>query len=147
MAGFKINKQIEAPIETVFAALTDITSAPETISGITKMELLTNGPVGKGTRFRETRVMFGREATEEMEVTAFETPRRYVLGCENHGCRYRTEYLLTERGGGTELSMEFDAEPLTLFAKVMSVLMKMMSKKMIETCGKDLDDLKVAIES
>ncbi len=81
-----------------------------------------------------------------MEVTGFDPPSRYFLGAESHGCRYRTEYRLASNGSGTEISMEFDAKPLTLFAKVMSVMMKMMTKKMVEMCGRDLDDIKVKVE-
>ena len=110
------------------------------------MEMLTDGPVGLGTRFRETRVMFKREATEEMEVTAFDAPHSYSLGCENHGCRYRTEFRFAPNGSGTDLEMTFGAEPLTKTAKVMSFLMKPMMKTMMKHCSKDLEDLKAAVE-
>jgi hypothetical protein len=43
--------------------------------------------------------------------------------------------------------MQFDGQPLTIFAKIMSVLMKPMMKSLAKMIEKDLDDLKAAIES
>jgi len=146
MAGITIRKHIDAPVEEVFARATDLAKAHEVIRGIEKIELLSEGPVGKGTRFRETRIMFGRQATEEMEILEFEPPRRYTLGAQSHGCRYHSEYLLEPNGPGTVLQMTFEATPLTMVAKIMSVIMKPMMKSMGKLCNQDLDDLKAAIE-
>jgi len=146
MAGFTVTKHIAASPAEVFERASDFAGAPRSIEAITAVELLTEGPVGVGTRFRETRRMFGREAVEEMEVTEFEPPRRYVLGCSNHGCRYRTELGFSERDGGTDVRMTFEAEPVTAFARIMTVLMKPLMKGLVKTCAKDLDDLGASIE-
>ena len=147
MAEVRIKRHVKAPPEKVFEVAADFPNAAEFINGISKMEMLTEEPVRVGTRFRETRVMFKREATEEMEITAFDPPRSYALGCVSHGCRYHTVMSFTRHDGGTDLEMNFQATPLTLFAKVMSVVMSPMMKKLAETCGKDLDDVKAAVES
>lgn len=147
MTAFTITKQIDAAPETVFEYATDLRRAPERINGIVKMEVLTEGPIRLGTRFRETRIMFKREATEEMEITAFDPPTGYALGCESHGCRYRTEFRLRPTDAGTEMQMEFDAHPLTLPAKVLGFLFKPMLKACIKETEKDLDDLAAAIEA
>ena len=76
MAQFTIDKYIEAPREVVFDAALDLHSVAENIRGIEKLEVLTEGPIGLGTRFRETRIMFKKEATEVMEITVFERPSR-----------------------------------------------------------------------
>ena len=47
---------------------------------------------------------------------------------------------------GSELTMAFQATPLTFFAKLMSVLSKPMMKKVAELCAKDLEDVKRAVE-
>lgn len=145
--GVKVSKRIEAPVERVFEAATDLKRAAEAIEGIKQLEVLTEGPIGKGTRFRETRVMFGREATEEMEITSFDPPRGYTVGCENHGCRYVSEFRFEPSADGTDLTMTFDATPLTMTAKVMSVIGGLFERKMAQICEKDLDDLRRSIES
>ena len=138
---------IAAPPEVVFRRAADFANAPQAIKGIVKVEMLTSGPVGVGTKFRETRIMFGREATEQMEVTAFEPPHRYALGAESHGSRYHSVLTFRPSGQGCEVEMTFDCTPVTFFAKVMSVLMRPMMKSIAKVCAKDLDDLKATIES
>jgi carbon monoxide dehydrogenase subunit G len=147
MAGFTMTRHVSAPQAMVFEYVTDLRRAPERISGITRMEVLTEGPIRAGTRFKETRMMFKRECTEEMEVTAFDPPRRYALGCDSCGCRYHSEFLITPNGNGTDVKMSFDAKPLSLFAKIMSVVMRPMMKSCERAIAQDLDDLKAAIES
>ena len=146
MAKIELKQHIAASPETVFRHATDLGGWPETISGITAVERLTDGPVGVGTRFKETRTMFGREATETMEFVAFDEPRGYTLGCENHGSRYRSDFSFESKAAGTDVTMTFEATPLTLMAKVMSVLMRPMMKSIAKHCLKDLEDLKASIE-
>lgn len=147
MSKLQVTRHINAPPETVFARATDMEHTAEIISGIEKVEILTDGPVGLGTRFRETRIMLGREAVEEMEFIVFEPPHRYVLGAASHGSRYRTEFVFAEKEGGTDMTLHFEGTPLTFFAKIMTFLMKPMMKKMADMCAADLEDLKKAIES
>lgn len=136
-----VTRNVAAPPSKVFEAATDFAGAPGRIRAIRAVKVLTDGPVRVGTRFEETREMFGREATEIMEVTALDAPRSYVLGAESHGCRYRSELRFEPRGSGTEVTMSFTAQPLTLVAKVMSVLMAPLTKRMVRECARDLDDL------
>jgi carbon monoxide dehydrogenase subunit G len=147
MPGVTVKKHIAAPQEKVLDHATDIAKWPERMEGIVRVEMLTPGPVSVGTRFRETRVMFKREATEEMEVTGFDRPHSYAVGAESHGCKYRTEFTFKPNSGGTDVEMVFEATPVTVLAKTMSAMMKPMLGKMAEICGKDLDDLKASIES
>lgn len=146
MAGISVRRHIAAPPEIVFARAADFEHAAEHIGGIVKIEMLTDGPIGVGTRFKETRVMFGKEHAEEMELIDFDPPRRYALEAHGCGCRYHTEFRFTPKGGGTEIEFTFDAMPLTFFAKVMSFMMRFMMKSCVKMVEQDLADLKSAIE-
>lgn len=146
MPKFTQAMHIAAAPGRVFEQLSDFQGAPGRVRGIKKIEMLTNGPVGVGTRFRETRVMFGKEATETMEVASFDPPNGYTLGCESCGCRYRSEFRLTPRGGGTDVEMTFEAVPLTFLAKIMGVLMRPMLSMCKKQIFQDLQDIKDSIE-
>lgn len=148
MKPIVVAETIGAPPAAVFARMTGFEEAAGTIRAITRVEMLTEGPVGLGTRFKETRVMFGKEASEVMEVTEFEPPKRYVLGAESHGSRYRTELLFEPAGAGTRVSMLFSAVPLTLGAKIVWFLTKpFMSGMVTKACAGDLRDMKGALEA
>ena len=146
MADITVERFIAAPPATVFASAADVHHWALVVPAITRTEVLTSGPVGKGTRFRETRRLFGREVTEELEFIRYEPPRHYTIGCDHHGCRYRTGFDFHEARGGTRLVMTFHVQPLTVMAKVMGFLMKPMMKKMGEMCAQDLDAVKAHVE-
>lgn len=146
-SSLTVSRTIAAPPSKVFAHATNVEKWAEIVPAIESVEMLTPGPVRVGTRFRETRTLMGREATEEMEFLVLDPPNTYVLVAESHGSRYRTEFVFTPEGDGTKLTMVFGAEPLTVFAKVVSVLLKPFMKKFAEMCGKDLDAIKAHSEA
>ena len=146
MPSISTDRLIHASPEAVFDVASNVELWAELDNPIIKVELLTPPPVGLGTRFRETRLMFKKEATEEMEFLEWERPTHYKLGAESHGSRYVTTFTLTSEGDSTRLTMHFDATPLTFMAKVMSVMMKPMMKMMINMCGKDLEAIKAHVE-
>ena len=60
-----MSEHVTAPREVVFEVAADFHNAAElNIQGIDSLEVLTDGPIGVGTRFRETRVMMGKSSTE-----------------------------------------------------------------------------------
>ena len=123
MKAIEMTIQINAPITRVFEIATDLTQLPERVPAVTKLEILSSGPIGNGTRFRETRKMFGKEATEEMEFTSFEKDRGYVIQAESAGSRYTSTVSFTSVDEGTQLSWRFAAEPLGTFSKIMSTIL------------------------
>lgn len=143
MPSATVTTHFDHPCDRVWSALSDFARAPERISGITEVEMLTSGPVGKGTRFRESRVVMKKKATETMEVTAWNPPHSYTLECSPCGCHYRFSVSCRDQGQRTEVELSFDATPLTFMAKVMSFLMGRMMKGMcLKAFTKDMDDVK-----
>lgn len=142
------SEHINAPVEKVFSVAADVRNAPEVISAITKMEVLTEGPVGVGTRFRETRIMFGKEATEVMEFSVFDPPRSYTLVADSHGCHYVSTFRFTPDAGGTRVDFDFTGTAHSVGAKVMSAVMgPLMKGTMRKMLAKDLHELKRHIEA
>ncbi len=141
-----IEQEIKAPVEHVFQRLTDLDKWSETVSGIESVEKLTDGPVGVGTRFKETRVMFGKSCTEEMEFAEFRPNSMYAIEAHSCGCLYRTEIHCESSGASTKVRMEMNSKPLTLMAKLMSPMGWMMSGMMKKCLAQDLVDIKQAIE-
>jgi carbon monoxide dehydrogenase subunit G len=67
-----LSQHIQAPPEKVWSVITDIPGSAATLSGVESVQLLTDGPYGEGTRWKETRKMFGRAETVEMWVAEAE---------------------------------------------------------------------------
>ena len=69
-------RTIDAAAETVFSTVADISNYSKAVPHLLRVEFLSDVKVGVGARFRETRVMRGREATTEIEVTEFDENAR-----------------------------------------------------------------------
>ena len=147
MPSVEVRRTIAAPPDRVFRIATDLENIAATMSGIDSAEVLTDGPFGEGTRWRETRTLYGRQATEEMWVTGFDPPRSYVVEAESHGAHYRSEITFAPEGAGTRVTFVFGARPLGLVARLFSVLGGLMLKSVRKALEQDLDDLKRAAES
>jgi uncharacterized protein YndB with AHSA1/START domain len=133
---------VEAPPSRVFAVAADIARWPDFMSAIERVDLLTPGPVAIGARFRETRTMFGRSASEEMTVVEFTPPHRLVLAAHNHGTAYRAEHIFEASGAGTRLRMIFGGVPTSLMARLMAPLGWLFLPAVKRQLAADLADLK-----
>jgi len=151
-----VSETINAPIERVFQIASSIPDAAETIEGITGIETLAeappapnnNGVVGLGYAWRETRIMFGKEATEDMTITAWNPPESYVVEARSHGCHYLSTISCDRVDDQTTLiTMDFGATPETFGAKVMMVLFSFMTKKLTQCLADDFRDIKAKAES
>jgi carbon monoxide dehydrogenase subunit G len=144
-----VSRQVDAPPAQVWAIVTDFAGAPQRISAIKRLEVITDGPVGKGTRFRETRIMFKKEATEEMTITAWNPPYNYAIECESCGAHFRSVISCTPAsdGAGTIIEMSMATKPISFMAKLMSPLGKLFAGACMKACEQDLNDLKRAAEN
>jgi hypothetical protein len=131
-----------APCDRMWAMASDFANAAGRIKGITKVEMVTPGPVGVGTHFREWR---GRHSID-MEIAAWSPPRSYSLRGYAMGTEFLSEMRCVPVGAGTRLEMEIHVRPQTFGAKLLSPLISLMSKMMVKTCTKDLADIAAAAE-
>ncbi|MEK7756681.1 MAG: SRPBCC family protein [Planctomycetota bacterium] len=147
MAPMQFSTHVSADATRTFDVFSDLRSADQRVGGIRKLEVLTDGPVGKGTRFKETRIMFGREATETMEVSAFEPGKSYTVTCSSCGVAWSTTFRFTPDGGGTRVDLEMVCRPLTFFARLMSPLGSLMAGSMKKCVEADMADLRKYLET
>ena len=138
---------IQAPIERVFEVFTDLDKATDRISAITRIEVL-EGPakMQKGTKWRETRKMFGSDATEVMWVTELEPNSRYVVDADSHGAKYTTTYTFSPKDKGVEVNFSFASQPYTVGAKLMGITFALFAGATKKALHQDLLDLKAACE-
>lgn len=151
-----LSTHIDATQEAVFAAASNFPDAAAFITAIDSIEMLSPAkdglPIGVGTRFKETRTMFGKQATETMEVTEFDPPRAYTLSALSCGVQYHSRVTVLEEqpgtgGGGCRLSYDIKGTPVSLMAKIVGPIMGVMMKgAMRKAMEKDLADVKNHVE-
>lgn len=143
-----VSENIGAPREDVWRLITDIDSWEDTISGIVGVEVIDRPNSGVvGLKWRETRVMFGKEADETMWITAAEPNRFYETRAESHGSIYTTRLSLDDANENTVLTMQFSAKPTSIAAKMMSAMTFMFSGTLRKMLEKDLADIRQAAEN
>jgi len=139
---------INAPKAAVWQVITDIENAAATISGIEALEVLEKPEQGLvGLKWRETRTLFGKTATEVMWMTEAEQGAFYKAQAESHGCVYLSTMSIAGEDGNCTLTMTHETKPQTVMAKLMSPLMGLMFKGTLEkVILQDLNDIKGAVE-
>lgn len=148
MSEIKVEREVAAPAERVWELITDLDGSVERLSGVESVERVSGPDFGVGTRWRETRKMFGKEATEEMEVASVDPGRSYTVTARSGGANYTSVLGVEPRGQDSLLWMSFGAEPEGLLPKLLGAtvgrLFEGTTKKMIEG---DLADIAAAAES
>lgn len=144
MSTFHVVKQIAAPQDVVFEAVSNINRFAEIIPDIVNVEFLTEQHVGVGTRFRETRDMNGRKATVELEVTEYDAPEHCRILSDTNGCVWDTIFTVTSAGAGSQLEMKMEARPYRLLARILNLLIRSMIAKAVES---DMEHVRLHCET
>ena len=132
----------------IWAAITNIENASETISGIENIEVLEK-PANElvGLKWRETRMLFGKPATVEKWITDAAENEFYKTRAEDGGFVFVTTKSISESSRGTTLSESHESKPQGIRAKLMSIPMGLFFKGVIKKALlQDLNDIKAAVE-
>ncbi len=144
-----LSRHVAAEPEQVWRVLTDIPGAAGTLRGVDSVEMLSEPPYGVGTRWRETRTMFGKKTTEEMWVAAADAPHSTVVEAESAGTHYTTTFTVEPSGQGSLLKLEF-AGKLVSESRWQRILWKAFGRIGLRAASKtmrvDLDDTAAAAE-
>jgi hypothetical protein len=132
----------------IWAAITNIENASETISGIENIEVLekpANGLVG--LKWRETRMLFGKEATAEKWITDAAENEFYKTKAESDGFVYLCTKSISESSGCITLTESHESKPQGIVAKLVSIPMLFLFKGVAKKAVlQDLNDIKAAVE-
>ena len=146
--SIEVQQHIDAPPERVWDIITDIENAADHFSGIVSIDVLEKPADGLvGLKWSEKRIMFGKEATEVMWVTDVDPGRSYDVRAENHGMIYLTRMSVEANGSGSTVRMAFSGKPVTLGARLMSVVGWLFSGSLRKALQKDLDDVRALAEA
>jgi hypothetical protein len=106
---------IQQPAGEVFAFLADFEKIPMWNYAIEETSKASAGPVGVGTRYRQTRSV-PRRSVESFEVTVFEPASRLAIHGQIGPFEATISYVLEGRAGATTLvsSVELDPSPAML---------------------------------
>ena len=145
-----LTQHVNAPVAKVWAVISDIPGSAATLSGIESIQMLSNGPYGEGTRWKETRSMMGKSETVEMWVSQADPPRSTTVKALQGGADYTTRMTLADRDGGTDLTLTFGADmvnPSRIHKLAMAVFGKLGMRITGKALAKDLAEIAAKAES
>ena len=143
MANVTVTRRIDAPADAVFRTVAHVEQFSQALPHVLRVEFLSEVKSGVGARFRETRMMMGREASTELEVTEYVENERVRIASEAGGALWDTVFTVAPDGEGTELKMVMDASPLTTGARMTLPLVMGAVRKAVE---QDMDSVKAFCE-
>ncbi|MCS0652477.1 SRPBCC family protein [Cytobacillus firmus] len=140
---FEVKRSIQASAQNAYKALIDLDSAKDWMNGLVGIERENSGPLIVGSQWKETRKMFGKEASEHFEVVELDEPNKIVLRCDGtKGTTGKGEfiftYIIVPAGDASEVILLGEIKGLTGFSKWFG---KMMAGAFKKACAKDLDAL------
>jgi uncharacterized protein YndB with AHSA1/START domain len=148
MSTVAVTRLIEAPVAEVWRVFTDLPSRRAWLSTVSNVEMITRGPFGAGTIWRETRSL-GDDGllTEEFRVQECETPERFVVASPGIGADYRMTYTFVpviegRHRGGTMVTVVQDGTPTAATGRLLALVFGGLAARILEgALCRDLDDL------
>jgi carbon monoxide dehydrogenase subunit G len=141
--SFTRSARINVPQQQLWDFMTDLSNAPRWITGVSKTEVMTPGPVGPGTVLRETRTIGNRTESYDVTVAAFEPPSTYAAGVRLGKAEFAYRFELKPAGGATDVTMLATARGRGL---MWALFGKMGFRFMEKYDGNQLEQLKAAAE-
>jgi uncharacterized protein YndB with AHSA1/START domain len=136
MPEVQVRQHFDGSVERVWEVLVAIERYPERVGSYESVEFRGEQREGVGARWRQTRTVFGRSHSQEMEVTRWEAPRELVLVATEAGGRYETRYELESVDGGTEVVVTFSVAATNPIAWV---FVRTIGRRMLRGTGEAIE--------
>lgn len=142
MPTFENTVTIQKPAEEVFAFLADFENIPIWNYAIEETSKVSAGPVGVGTRYRQTRSIPSR-SVEGFEVTVFEPSSRLAIQGQIGPFPAKISYALEARVGATTLVNSVELDPS---GAVPRLLAPVATRRVRAAVAQNLSKLKLVLE-
>lgn len=147
MPEFTINRQIDAPVETVWEVLHDFGDIQRWSPGVTASELTSVGPVSENSTRHCDFAPFGsvneridrHEPNERMTVNLYETSKLPISGAV-------ADFNIAQSGDGTELNLHY-SYTLNLLGRLMKGYTDRQMRKGIGGLAKALEKESVRLST
>jgi hypothetical protein len=142
-----VARTVAAHPREAFATISDVLDWPLIIRSVKSVELLYPGQVREGALLRVTRRIFGREATQELEIVRMAAPREFRLSIKDPDMHFELDHVIDALfGGGSRLMLIFRSRGETRVGKTLHPFMTpYMGIVVRDELEEDLADLAAAI--
>ena len=139
-----VEREIAAPVAEVFEVISHVDKFAEAVPHVVRLEFLTEQKSGVGTRFRETRLMNGKEFTSDLEITECEPDSHVRIVTASGGTTWDTVMTVEPSGDQARFRLVMDARARKFGARIMNAVFKRMIANGV---ARDIDLLKEHCET
>ncbi|MBS4190009.1 SRPBCC family protein [Bacillus sp. FJAT-49705] len=143
MADFRSSVIIHKPVKEVFDYIASMENTSEIMPNVVKMEKLTEGPIGKGTKFKETRSVRGNTVNADVEMVEYEQDKLFKTRSNSNGLIVEYTYIFHEIKEGTQVELDASVKTSGLRMRLTKYFIVKMVKR---EDGFQLDYLKEMLE-
>jgi uncharacterized membrane protein len=140
MITIESSLDIQRPVETVFAYVTDQRNCPQWEAAVKKVQVIPDGPPVVGTKTKVVGTFLGMKLEAAFEITALEPNRSYTYQGGSDPAVGETTMRFEPVGNSTHMSVTFHMEPGGLF-KIAEPLLASQIKKQWDADGQRLKAL------
>ncbi len=115
-------QQINAPIEKVFAFITDFRNNAKWQDGVIESTQTPEGPAQVGTKVKDVRTFLGKKLEGTYEVTEFLPNKKVIFKSTSGPIQFQFEQTFESVAGGTNLSAHVELEGSGFFKLAEGVL-------------------------
>ncbi len=138
---------ISSSTTAVWAVISNIEGAAENVRGIEKIEVIERPATGLvGLKWKETRMLFGKEASVEKWVTEAKENEFYKTRAEQDGFVFITTNRISGSDGNVTLTGIHETQPQGFVAKLKALPMVFFKGMIKKAILQDLNDIKKAVE-
>jgi uncharacterized membrane protein len=113
---------IKRPVAEVFDFVADERNEPRYNPGIRRVEKLSPGPIGRGTRFRAEAVTLRRTVGMTIQYTVYERPRRLASSIDMAAADIAGTLRFDPVSGSTRMSWSWELRPRGLYSLLAPVI-------------------------
>ena len=122
--AFTEEMRIDCPSTTVFDLMADARNETRWNGSVSRAELVTDEPIGEGSRF----VVVNRGREDEVTITVFDRPERLEFAVTSKAMDIDIGYTFAEEDGTTTAVGNFDARPKGFMKVLLPLLMPVIKR-------------------
>jgi uncharacterized membrane protein len=131
---------INRPRSQVFAYTADLNNHPKFRTDLKNIRITSDGPVGKGTTYREVILLFGRQVEADVVITAYEPNKKLAFEVTSGPIPIAGSLTFEPAEGGVNVVFATEVDLADSFRLAEPLLTRMLQKQ-FETSLTTLKDL------
>jgi uncharacterized protein YndB with AHSA1/START domain len=125
----ELTQHIHAPLEKVFALVTDFRRNKEWQNGVIESSQTPDGPTGPGTKFKTVRTFLGQRIEATGEVTEFVANQKFGFKSTSGPMQFSLSQSFAAAEGGTTMHLVVEMEGAGFFKIAEGALGKNIAKE------------------